>query len=128
MVSKVSKGINVSVEVYYQPNNSNPVLREYLFAYRITLENKNNFTVQLLRRHWYIFDSDASYKQVEGEGVVGLQPIINPGEKYQYISGCNLKTDMGKMHGKYVMLNCYNKQLFEIVIPPFQLIYPFKNN
>lgn len=128
MVSKISEGVSISIESFYQPEYSNPLNSEYMFAYRITLENNNSFPVQLLRRHWYIFDSNAEHREVEGEGVVGNQPVINPGKKYQYVSGCNLRSDMGKMHGMYFMENNYNKQTFVIKIPAFEMIAPAKLN
>jgi ApaG protein len=128
MVSKVTEGVKVSVESFYQPDYSNPVNSEYMFAYRITIENKNDFPVKLLRRHWYIFDSNASHREVEGEGVVGVQPQINAGEQYQYISGCNLKTEMGKMHGTYLMEDIATKKQFSVNIPVFEMLVPFKMN
>ncbi len=128
MVSEISKGVKISVETYYQPEYSNPLTGEYMFAYRITIENSNTYPVKLLRRHWNIFDSNGSYKDVDGEGVVGVMPVIQPGDKYQYVSGCNLKTEMGKMMGFYLMENLKNKQQFEAVIPEFEMIAPFKNN
>src|SRR5690606_37381479 len=97
MSNMISAGIMVNVEVFYQPEYSNPLQSEYMFAYRITLENYNSYPVQLLRRKWHIFDSNGLYREVEGEGVVGVQPVLHPGESYQYMSGCNLNTDMGKM-------------------------------
>ena len=105
MTSKLTEGIIVSVETSYQPELSNPLLNEFMFAYRVTIENNNNFPVQLLSRHWFIFDSTGSMREVEGEGVVGVQPIIEPGEYYQYSSGCNLKSEMGRMHGTYLIKN-----------------------
>ncbi len=93
-----------------------------MFAYRITIENHNNFSVKLQRRHWHIFDSNGSYREVEGEGVVGVQPILQPGERYQYVSGCNLRTEMGKMYGSYTMENLNNKKSFEVNIPIFEMI------
>ena len=128
MVSKISEGVTVSVETFYQPEYSNPVAGDYMFTYRITLENHNPFPVQLLRRHWYIFDSITGHKEVEGEGVIGLQPIINPSQKYQYMSGCNLQSDMGRMHGVYFMENSSAKKSFLIHIPAFEMIAPFKLN
>jgi ApaG protein len=110
MVSKISEGVKISVETFYQPDYSNPETNEYMFAYRITIENNNTFPIQLLRRHWYIFDSDCNHREVEGEGVIGIQPQIVPGEKYQYVSGCNLRTEMGKMHGTYFMENTHSKK------------------
>ncbi len=128
MVSKVTEGVKVSVESFYQPDYSNPVNGEYMFAYRVTIENNNTYPVKLLRRHWYIFDSNAAQREVEGEGVVGVQPQINPGDQYQYISGCNLRTEMGKMHGTYLMQNLTDKQDFEVNIPVFHMVVPFKMN
>ncbi len=128
MVSKISEGVTISVETFYQPDYSNPVTSEYMFAYRITLENNNSFPVKLLRRHWYIFDSDSTHREVEGEGVIGIQPEINSGERYQYISGCNLRTELGKMHGTYFMENLNNKKNFYVNIPAFEMTVPFKLN
>lgn len=128
MVSKISEGVQISVETFYQPDYSNPANNEFMFAYRITIENHNNFTVKLLRRQWYIFDSTGENREVEGEGVVGLQPVIQAGQQFQYVSGCNLKTEMGRMHGTYLMENQNNKSTFTVNIPPFEMVVPFKNN
>lgn len=128
MNSIISEGVEVSVETFYQPDYSNPINNEFMFAYRITIENHNSFSVKLHSRHWNIFDSNGSFREVEGEGVVGLQPVITAGEKYQYVSGCNLKTEMGKMSGTYEMENLFTKTFFQVNIPSFQLMVPFKNN
>jgi ApaG protein len=128
MVSKISEGIKISVETYYQPDYSNPVNNEFMFAYKIIIENNNAFPVKLLSRHWHIYDSNGSLREVEGEGVVGVQPQINPGEFYQYISGCNLRTEIGKMYGTYLMENINNKKTFSVAIPSFQMNTPFKLN
>jgi ApaG protein len=128
MVSKISEGVEVSVEVFYQNDYSNPINQDYMFAYRVTVENHNGFAVKLLRRHWFIFDSNGEHREVEGEGVIGIQPVLKPSEQYQYVSGCNLKTEMGKMHGTYLMENQNNKEQFYVNIPAFEMIVPFKNN
>jgi ApaG protein len=128
MASKVTEGVIVTVETFYQPDYSNPVNGEFMFAYRITLQNNNPFPVRLLRRHWHIFDSNGTQREVEGEGVVGVQPQINSGEQYQYVSGCNLRTEMGKMYGTYTMQNITSKKQFEVKIPVFDMIVPFKMN
>ena len=128
MVSMISEGVEVSVETYYQQDYSNPMQSEYMFAYRIAIENHNSFPVKLHRRHWHIFDSNGTYREVEGEGVVGVQPVLSPGEKYQYVSGCNLRTEIGRMHGTYQMENLNSKSLFDVNIPPFEMFVPFKNN
>ncbi|MEJ0105850.1 MAG: Co2+/Mg2+ efflux protein ApaG [Bacteroidota bacterium] len=128
MTSKISEGVEVSVETFYQPDYSNPLQSEFMFAYRITIENHNSFSVKLHRRHWHIFDSNGTNREVEGEGVVGVQPTLTPGEKYQYVSGCNLRTEMGKMQGTYQMENLNNKSMFDVNIPAFEMIVPFKGN
>jgi ApaG protein len=96
MTSAVSHEVKVTVETFYQADYSYPMSQHFMFAYRITIQNNGKYTVQLLRRHWYIVDGVGLHREVEGEGVVGEQPVIKPGEKYEYISGCDLKTDMGK--------------------------------
>ncbi|MCG9899423.1 MAG: Co2+/Mg2+ efflux protein ApaG [Hydrotalea sp.] len=128
MVSKISEGVEISVETFYQNDYSNPMAGEFMFAYRITIENHNSFTVKLLRRHWQIFDSNTDYREVEGEGVVGMQPVIAPGEHYQYVSGCNLKTEIGKMSGSYTMQDLDTMREFKVKIPAFDLIVPIKLN
>jgi ApaG protein len=128
MISKISSGVEITVETFYQSDYSNPLNHEFMFAYRITIENHNPFTVKLLRRHWFIFDSNGDKREVEGEGVVGVQPVLEPNERYQYVSGCNLRSEMGKMYGNYLMENQNNKTTFQVKIPSFQMIVPFKGN
>jgi ApaG protein len=126
MNSAITAGMEVTVEIFYQVEYSQPQQHEYMFAYRITLENHNPFTVQLLRRQWYIFDSTGEYREVEGEGVVGQQPLIKPGETFQYVSGCNLKSEMGKMWGYYTLMDMSSHKEFQASIPTFQMIAPMK--
>ena len=128
MNSKISNGVKISVETNYQSEYSNPAVNEFMFAYRITIENNNDFPVKLLRRYWNIHDSIGSNKEVEGEGVVGQQPVINPSDTYSYVSGCNLKSDLGKMQGNYLLENFNNKKTFTVTIPSFILAAPFKLN
>ncbi len=128
METAITNDIKVTVEVIYQPAYSKPMKNEYVFAYRITIENLGLYTVQLLRRHWNIWDSNGISREVEGEGVVGDQPILEPGQSYQYVSGCPLVTDIGTMSGTFQMLRIDNKKEFKANIPKFQLITPFKNN
>ncbi len=96
--------------------------------YEITVINQNDYPVQLKRRQWYIFDSIGDHREVEGEGVVGETPIIQPGEKFIYNSGCNLTTDIGKMVGHYTMRNLNTSTDFTVDIPEFHLISPGKLN
>ena|SRR6476620_271281 len=128
MVAQITEGVKVSVETTYQPEYSNPANEHFMFAYKIQIENLGEYAVQLLRRHWVIFDSNGTKREVEGEGVVGLQPIIEPGQNHEYVSGCNLKTDMGTMQGTYQMKRLVDNELFDALIPEFTLIAPFKLN
>jgi ApaG protein len=128
MVQQVTDGVKVSVETFYQPTQSDPKRGEFLFAYRITIENTTTFPVKLHSRHWHITDSDSSFREVKGEGVVGQQPIIESGGSYQYVSAANLNSEIGKMRGSYQMENLYTKAQFEVAIPEFQLIAPMKLN
>lgn len=126
MDSLITQGVEITVETFYQPDYSQPIQQEFMFAYRITLENHSSNTVQLLRRQWFIFDSNGEHRQVEGEGVVGQQPVLKPNETYQYVSGCNLKSDIGKMSGFFTMNNLTSNQTFRADIPAFNLITPMK--
>ena len=128
MYSMISSGIKISVETFFQPELSNAEQSEFVFAYKITIENKNDFPVRLLRRYWLIKDSNAQVKEVEGEGVVGVQPLILPGNSYQYMSACYLHSEIGKMSGEYLMQNTYNHQHFKCEIPEFFMEVPFKLN
>jgi ApaG protein len=128
MDTLITNGIKISVETFYQPSYSNPVEAKFIHAYRITIENLGDMTVQLMRRHWVITDSDGIVREVEGEGVIGVQPIIAPNDQYQYISGCNLKSELGKMYGSYLMENVYTRQRFQVNIPVFYMEAPFKRN
>ena len=128
MVSQITDGVSVSVETFYQSDHSNPINSEYLFAYRIVIENQSQFPIKLLRRKWIISESNGLKRIVEGDGVVGEQPIIEPNMNFQYVSAANLKSDIGKMHGHYEMQNLHNKTALIIQIPEFKLIAPFKLN
>ena len=128
MNSKMTKGINIHTETFFQPEFSNVETDEFLFSYRITISNNNDFPVQLIRRHWFIYESNGSLKEVEGEGVVGVQPLINPGESYQYISACKLNSEIGKMEGSYLMKDINNNKTFSVMIPEMLLQVPFKLN
>jgi len=128
MATQITEGVKVSVETVYQPEYSNPDNQHYMFAYRITIENLGEYSIQVLRRHWYIFDSNGSRREVEGDGVVGQQPVIEPGEQHEYVSGCNLKTDMGTMEGNYQVLREIDGSLFDVQIPRFTLIAPYRLN
>lgn len=122
MVIAETKGIQVSVDVTYQAEFSSPLQHHYVFTYKVTIQNKSQHTHQLLRRKWEIFDAAESPKLVEGDGVVGQQPVLEPGESHTYVSGCNLKSGLGKMKGSYTMEKLMDGSLVEVTVPEFQMI------
>ena len=128
MVTATTKGIRISVDTEYQPAYSSPTQFHYVFTYRITIENLSEHTIQLLNRHWYIHDANRAAKEVEGEGVVGQQPTLEPGESHNYVSGCNLKSGIGKMYGTYTMERIMDGKKFEVKIPEFTMFVPYKLN
>lgn len=128
MVTSVTKGIQVDVEAKYQAEFSNPHQHHYVFTYKVTIINKSQHTFQLLKRKWEIFDAADNHKLVEGLGVVGQQPILEPGEIHTYVSGCNLISGMGKMKGTFTMEKLFDGQLIEVTIPEFQLIATIFDN
>ncbi len=128
MEAIITKGIKVSVETFYQPAYSRPLEMKYIFSYHIIIENLSDETVQLLRRHWFIYDSNGVIREIEGEGVIGKQPVLAPGETHQYASWSPLTTEMGKMYGTYLFQRQEDKEQFEVNIPEFHLLAPFKLN
>ena len=116
------------METEYQPAYSSPVQFHYVFTYRISIENRGDHTIQLKRRHWFIHDAGKDLKEVEGEGVVGQQPILEPGQSHEYVSGCNLKSGIGKMYGTYLMERMVDGKRFKVKIPEFTMVAPFKMN
>lgn len=129
MISLITQGIKVSVETAFQDKYDLDLTQdEYFFSYRITINNASVDTVQLLRRHWFIFDSRCQYREVEGEGVVGAQPVLLPSESFEYTSGCALQSTIGKMHGYYVFKSLVSNKLFKVDIPAFSLVFPPLNN
>ncbi|GAB1463138.1 Co2+/Mg2+ efflux protein ApaG [Pedobacter sp.] len=128
MVTSITQGVKISVDTIYQDEHSNPEAGHFMFAYRIHIENLSDYEIQLMRRQWFIFDSNCTVREVEGEGVVGVQPVITPGDSYAYVSGSNLKTDIGSMRGKYLMRRTIDNTEFLVNIPEFELIVPFRLN
>ncbi|RZK16118.1 MAG: Co2+/Mg2+ efflux protein ApaG, partial [Hymenobacter sp.] len=90
MPTTTTQGVTVTVTTNYLPDYSSPAQEHFVFAYRIDIRNNSEHTVKLLRRHWFISDANGTVREVEGEGVVGRQPVLEPGESHQYMSGCNL--------------------------------------
>ena len=128
MLTEITEGIKVTVETEYQPHYSSPSQYHYVFTYRIAIENTSEHTIQLLKREWQIHDAGFSIREVEGDGVVGQQPVLEPGEHHQYVSGCNLKSGLGKMAGFYLMERVVDGIKFKVKIPEFVLVAPSRLN
>lgn len=128
MVTAITEGIKVTVEVTYQPEFSSPHQHHYVFTYKVNIENNSSHTLQLMRRKWEIYDAGDTSKIVEGDGVVGQQPILEPGNKHEYVSGCNLKSGLGKMRGSFFMEKLFDGKFIEVKIPEFQLIADIFDN
>jgi ApaG protein len=116
-------GVTVRVSVSYLPEQSEPERGRWFWAYHIRLENEGTETVQLLTRHWVITDGRGARHSVEGEGVVGEQPVIEPGASFDYVSGCPLATPSGAMQGSYQMVRA-DGAVFAVEIPRFSLFAP----
>lgn len=126
--TQVTHGIKITVETKFHTEHSDAGNRHFLFLYGITIENKSDYTVQLISRHWDIFDSTSENSEVDGDGVVGEQPVLEPGEVFEYESACSLTTDIGKMSGTYLMERKTDKARFYVTIPEFELIVPQRLN
>ncbi|WP_448663552.1 Co2+/Mg2+ efflux protein ApaG [Sphingomonas sp. CJ20] len=118
-----TRGIVVRVSASYLPEQSQPERGRWFWAYHIRIENAGAFTVQLLTRHWIITDGRGVRHTVEGEGVVGEQPMIDPGGSFDYVSGCPLATPTGHMQGSYHMIG-EDGSAFDVAIPKFALNAP----
>lgn len=123
MVTATTRDISVSVETSYLEKQSDPDEQYFVWAYRITIANHSNQTVQLLSRHWKISDGQGRVQEVRGEGVIGEQPILEPGANYTYSSGTPLQTPSGFMHGSYQMQSDDGER-FDVDIPAFSLDSP----
>jgi len=121
----VTRGIRVQVAPAYLDDQSEPEESRYLWSYTVTIENRGPETVQLLSRYWHITDASGRVQEVRGPGVVGAQPIIEPGQSFQYTSGCPLPTPSGAMAGRY-MMRANSGAAFEAEIPAFLLESPYE--
>jgi len=117
--------VKVSVKTTYIPEQSDPDADRYVFAYTITIHNEGSMAAKWLTRHWIINDANGNVQEVHGEGVVGEQPFLRPGESFQYTSGTVIETPVGSMHGSYQML-AEDGTPFDAQIPAFTLSLPHK--
>jgi len=122
--SDVTEDIRVSVQSYFLDEQSNPSEGQFVWAYRIQIENEGKGSVRLLNRHWIITDGDGSTKEVIGEGVIGEQPLIEPGARFIYTSGSPLCYPSGFMHGSYEMEDTSGR-CFKVTVPAFSLDSPY---
>lgn len=118
-----SSKVAIQVQSVYIESQSSPEEQRYVFAYTITIHNLNKHAIRLLRRYWLITNAQGNTTEVQGEGVVGEQPLIEAGSQYRYTSGAVLETPMGTMEGHYEMIDAQGR-LFQIDIPVFRLAIP----
>ena len=124
MVQQVTNGIKISVKTNFEGTRYQNYRMYFSFSYSVTIENQSNDSVQLISRHWKIFDSLKNLKIVEGEGVIGKKPILAPKKSYTYSSYCNLTSPIGSMKGFFNMINFTTTKNFRVHIPSFQLNVP----
>ncbi len=123
MYSATTRGITVTVKPTFLEDQSQPSERYFVWAYHVRIENNGSYTVQLRARHWRITDGAGRLQEVKGDGVVGEQPTLSPGQAFEYTSGCPLGTPSGIMVGSYQMLTA-SGEAFDVAIPAFSLDSP----
>jgi ApaG protein len=119
-----TRGVRILVRPRFIPEQSDPDNGQWLFAYHITIRNTGEQTVQLISRHWVITNGEGKVEEVRGPGVVGYQPVLKPGEEFEYTSGCPLTTPVGTMHGEFNMVLPDSGEKFDAKIEPFRLAVP----
>ena len=122
MYSTITHDIKVSVIPEYDAFNSFPANNKFVFRYNIIIENLSNEAVMLMKRSWLIYDVGYGFTEVKGDGVIGLTPEIQPGEKFKYFSNVMLRSGMGSMQGSYSFRNILTQETFESDIPKFDLV------
>jgi len=124
MINHVTKGIKISVKVFFDGSYFKNYILNYSFSYTISISNQSKNSVQLKSRHWRIFDSLNTDIIIDGEGVIGEKPIIKPGDSHEYSSGCLIKSNVGAMRGFYNMIDINTGKKFRAYIPTFKLNSP----
>ena len=120
----LTKGIRVHVTSQYSAEHSQPLQNRWLFLYTVAISNESTDTVQLISRHWTITNAENQVEEVRGPGVIGKQPVLAPGESFEYTSGCPLTTPFGTMKGTYQMVTADGDN-FDVEIAPFALTEPY---
>ncbi len=126
--TETKQNIEIKVDSMYEAEFSKPDIPSFIFSYKITIVNHNPFPVKLLNREWFITDSNGEIVTVQGEGVVGLTPTIQANGSFQYTSNVNLKSGIGRMKGKYQMINLKDNSVFKSIINEFHLEADFVLN
>jgi ApaG protein len=128
MISQITKGIKISVLTAFEGTYFKNHKIHFAFSYQITIENQGKDSVQLISRHWEIFDSLNDKEIVDGEGVIGKKPVLKSGESHTYSSGCLLCSPFGSMYGEFNMVNFTSTKNFKVIVPTFRLNAPFALN
>ncbi len=123
----ITRGVRVSVRAEFLPRHSQPALGHWVFAYTVRIRNEGTAPVKLMTRHWLITDAAGQVREVQGDGVVGVQPHLLPGQAFEYTSGCPLTTPSGTMHGTYQMVTDDGDH-FDAEVAPFELGEPYSWN
>ena len=128
MVSQITRGIKISVLTSFEGTYFKNYKIHFAFSYEVTIENHSKDSVQLISRHWEIFDSLNDIEIVDGEGVIGKKPVLKPGEYHTYSSGCLLSSPYVAMKGHFNMINFTSTKNFKVIVPTFRLCAPFALN
>lgn len=126
--TNTNSGIKVQVVPSFRPDYSNLINAVYFFDYNIQIENQRINEIQLLSRKWKVFDSMHAARMIEGVGVVGETPVIQEGKSYSYSSGCDLNSEVGYMEGMYTFKDLTTGEIIDVLVPRFELFYPFRFN
>ena len=128
MIEQITKGIKISIETEFEGTFYEDDCIHYAFSYEVVIENQSNEVAQLIARKWNIMEALNENETIIGEGVVGEKPILIPGDRHTYSSGCVLKSPFGAMNGSYLMVNPTNSKQFKVTIPTFKLSASFAKN
>jgi ApaG protein len=128
MVTQITRGIKISVKTSFEGTYFKNYKLHFAFSYEITIENHSKDSVQLISRHWEIYDSLNTNEVVDGEGVIGKKPVLKPGDSHIYSSGCLLSSPHGAMKGFFNMVNFTSTKNFRVIVPSFRLNAPFALN
>jgi len=117
----ITNGIKISVISRFEPKHSNVHESRYVFSYNIRIQNESDYTIKVLRRHWFIMDSNCNQREVQGDGIVGEQPVIRPGEHHEYTSWCPFNSEIGKMSGFFTVRREIDQELLDVIVPDFTM-------